>query len=138
MSDPLTQSVADLMVTTVPTVPETMPAFEVARRMDRERIRHMLVETDGHFGGLVDRAGLLRHLVAHYRTPHADVSIASFVIQSPVTIGAAASAADAIRLMRRHRIGSLPVLDGKGRLVGLLSERRLMAAAEALLAQAPQ
>lgn len=135
MSDPVPASVADLMAPDLPAVPDTTPAFEVARRMVQERLRHVLVECDGRLVGIVDRAALLRHLVAHYRIPESDQPIACFVLRDPVTIAPEASAAEAVALMRRHRIGSLPVLDGE-RLVGLLSERRLLAVAEAVITRA--
>ena len=136
MTDPASLRVADL-IAAPPTVPETMPAFEVARRMDRERLRHVLVEAGGQLRGLVDRAALLRHLVTHYRHPRSDLPISHFVLRDPITIGVEATAAEAIALMRRHRIGSLPVMDGE-RLVGLLSERRLLTACEPLIMRAAQ
>ena len=131
MKDPARVRVADLMTPDLPTVSEATPAFEVARRMVHEKLRHVLVEGDGRLLGLVDRAALLRHLVAHYRRPDG-CPIGDFVLRNPITIAPEATAAEAVALMRRHRIGSLPVLDGE-KLVGLLSERRLLAVVEAVI-----
>ncbi len=134
MADSAGVCVADLMARDLPTVSSATPAFDVARRMAHEKLRHVLVESDGQLVGLVDRAALLRHLVAHYRAPDGR-PIGEFVLHNPVTIGPRASAFEAIQTMRRHRIGSLPVLDGK-KLVGLVSERRLMAVVHSVLTQA--
>ena len=43
-----------------------------------------------------------------------------------ITIGAEATAAEAVAAMVENNIGSLPVLDGEGRMVGVVSERDLM------------
>ncbi len=123
------------MATSLSTTSEDAPAFEVAARMEREKLRHMLVARGDTLLGLVDRAKLLRHLVRH--TGHAlpDCAIHDFLLRDPVTIAPDARADEAVRLMRQHRIGSLPVVEN-GVLVGLLSERRLLAYAESLLARA--
>ncbi len=126
--------VADLMATDIITAPEATLAFEVARRMEREKLRHVLVEKEGELLGIVDRSALLRHLVAHYRQQDADRPIADFVLRNPITTTPTARADEAIRLMRQHRIGSLPVVEG-ARLVGLLSERLLLVVAETLLSE---
>ena len=43
-----------------------------------------------------------------------------------VTVGPEMPLADAIRLMLKHRISGLPVVDGAGQLIGLLAERDLL------------
>ncbi len=45
-----------------------------------------------------------------------------------ITVGPGATASAAVALMVDHNIGSLPVLDGEGRLVGVVSERDLIRA----------
>jgi IMP dehydrogenase len=47
----------------------------------------------------------------------------SLIIRDVVTIGLDASVGDAIGLMRRHDIHGLPVVDGDGRLVGIVTWR---------------
>lgn len=135
MTLPAMPRVADVMATSLPTVSRGVPAFEVAARMERDRLRHVLVVQDDALQGLVDRAALLRYLVVHVGTGAPGLPIEAFMIARPVTIGPDAPASDAIAAMRRHRIGSLPVVDGDA-LVGLVSERRLMLLVEALVAAA--
>ncbi|MBL9018139.1 MAG: CBS domain-containing protein [Myxococcales bacterium] len=51
--------------------------------------------------------------------------ISRFMTAKPVTVGRAATLADAHRLMREHAIRHLPVVDDKGELCGVVSERDL-------------
>ena len=54
--------------------------------------------------------------------------IRDFMTPAPVTIGRALCLSDAARRMHEHHIGHLPVLE-EGRVVGLVSQRDLLAAA---------
>ncbi len=128
--------VADLMATAPPTARPTDAAFDVARRMAGEELRHVLVQKGDALDGLVDRAALLGYLVAHYHGDHPARPIADFLVRGLVTTTPEAPVADALRLMARHRIGALPVLEGT-RLVGLLSERALLPFVETLLNGVP-
>jgi len=41
---------------------------------------------------------------------------------APITVTPATPVAQAAQLLRRHKIGGLPVLDERGRLVGIITE----------------
>ncbi|HYE58052.1 MAG TPA: CBS domain-containing protein [Rhodothermales bacterium] len=128
--------VADVMRPVPHLVPAETPASEVAAYMHTERQRHVFVsDGDGHIAGLVNRARLLRHLVARRLADNLtpDLPIGELVVTDLIVIGEKASVADALCTMRRHHVGCLPVLDDAGRLVGLVSERLLLGAAEAVL-----
>ncbi len=49
----------------------------------------------------------------------------SGMIQDPVTLGNDASVGDALQLMKMHRIGGIPIVDKKGKLLGILTNRDL-------------
>jgi IMP dehydrogenase len=49
----------------------------------------------------------------------------SGMIQNPITLGPDASLRDALALMARFSISGVPVVDGKGRLVGIITNRDL-------------
>jgi IMP dehydrogenase len=49
----------------------------------------------------------------------------SAMIQDPVTLTIDATIGDAQRLMRENRIGGIPIVDGKGKLAGILTNRDL-------------
>jgi acetoin utilization protein AcuB len=46
--------------------------------------------------------------------------------RDPVTIAADASITDALRIMRQNQVRRLPVLDGEGKMVGIVSEKDLL------------
>ena len=133
----LAPRVSDLMRPTPLTVGAGVLASAVAVAIETGLHRHVLVtDADGVLVGLVNRARLLRHLVARRLTRDAtpDEPIGALVVWPLVTTTPETPVADALCLMRRHRVGSLPVLDADGRLAGLLSERMLLGYAEAVLA----
>ncbi|MFB2121603.1 IMP dehydrogenase [Parapedobacter sp. 2B3] len=49
----------------------------------------------------------------------------SGMIQDPVTLGEAATVGDAFQIMKEHRIGGIPIIDGNGKLVGIVTNRDL-------------
>lgn len=51
----------------------------------------------------------------------AAATAASLMTSPPVTTRAQATTGEAARLMYRHRLGSLPVVDSSGRLIGIIS-----------------
>ena len=55
---------------------------------------------------------------------------ADIMTREIMTVGPETALADAVRLMLEHRVSGLPVVDGAGRLVGLLTEGDLLHRAE--------
>lgn len=49
----------------------------------------------------------------------------SGMIQDPVTLSVDANVGDALELMAQHKIGGIPVVDGKNKLVGIVTNRDL-------------
>ncbi len=124
--------VRDVMRADLPTVSAGTPASSVAAQMVASGWRHVLVSDEDHaLLGLVDRLRLLRHM-ARLEGEDGDEPIQSFLLSEPIVTSPDAPLSHAVRRMARHRIGSLPVLEG-GRLVGLISERTLLPFAERLL-----
>lgn len=132
--------VADFMRARPAVLPEATPATEGAVWMHRHQQRHVFVcDDDGRLCGLVNRARLLRHLVARRLSGGIvrEVPISELIVRDLVAVAPDDPLAHALGLMFRHRIGSLPVVDAEGQLVGLLSERMLLGVAEAVLADLP-
>ena len=44
----------------------------------------------------------------------------------PITVGPDASAADALRLMERNHFRNLPIVDGNGRLLGIMTHQAII------------
>ncbi|MFM7728574.1 MAG: IMP dehydrogenase, partial [Flavobacteriales bacterium] len=49
----------------------------------------------------------------------------SGMIQDPVTLDEYAVVSDALKLMAEHRIGGIPVINGEGKLIGIVTNRDL-------------
>ena len=105
-----------------------------ASLMDWRHIRHVPVEdNEGKLVGLVSHRTLLR-LVGQgmrgaERTP---VAVKDIMIADPVTVSPHTPTLEAIDLMRRNKIGSLPVVEEGHRLVGIITERDLIRVAAML------
>ena len=111
--------------------------------MDWQRIRHVLVEDNEHrLVGLVTHRSLLRYLADH-KTASAPgnrsqsdknegIAVKDIMIRNPISVTPETPTIDAIHVMRKHKIGSLPVVR-EGRLVGLITEQEFIHIAGQLL-----
>lgn len=93
----------------------------VARVMEWQDVRHVPVEDDsGRLVGLVSHRSLLRLMG---QSPPAGVepaAVRSIMIPDPVSVAPSTPVSEAVKLMRLHRIGSLPVVENE-RLVGIVT-----------------
>lgn len=106
----------------------------VAEMMDWKKIRYTAVENkDGSLAGLVTSRTLLRHFI---RTKEGELkkyrTVEEIMIKDPVTIEPTATIMDAMKLMREHKIGSLPVVSGS-ELVGIITEQDFLNISMSLL-----
>jgi CBS domain-containing protein len=101
-------------------------------RMQRARVRHLpVVNRDGLLVGIITDRDLRHHLF----TPRVfetlgstpvdvlldGVSVAEIMSTDVVTVEAGATLGAAADIMRKHRVGCLPVMEN-GRMVGILTE----------------
>lgn len=96
----------------------------VACLMDWQHIRHVLVEDEQHhLVGIISSRNLLRYF-ADFGVKHGAqlVSVRDIMVPDPICVEPETSTVEAIRIMRKHRIGALPVLR-QGQLVGIITER---------------
>jgi CBS domain-containing protein len=125
------QRVEQYMTTDLFTVQEDDPIEMIANLMIWERIRHVPVEDKDHkLAGLVTQRSVLRFIASHgvsHRTPAAAIMRRECLTVTPET-----PTVDALRLMRKKRIGCLPVLHD-GRLVGIVTEEDFLTIASKLL-----
>jgi CBS domain-containing protein len=107
--------------------------------MNLGRIRHLPVLEGGKLVGVVSQrdllAGSLSRLLeadaGRQRTFQRTVEVNQVMNAPPITVAPETTADEAARLMLRHRIGCLPVLDPEGIPVGLLTETDLLRVAYA-------
>ncbi len=119
------------MTTDIFTVQADEPIEMIANLMSWERIRHVPVEDKDHrLVGLVTYRGVLRFLASGGSIT--DTPVSEIMKSEVTTVGVDTETVEAIRLMRRYRIGCLPVVQD-GRLIGILTEEDFMTIASNLL-----
>jgi CBS domain-containing protein len=137
------RKVRSVMTSDVVTVAEQAPFVELVRLLAVHKVSALpVVDGDGRVIGIVSEADLLRkeeyqddqdgpHLLERHRRRIARAKAAGHtavdVMSAPVvTVSPEASVPVAARLLARHGIKRLPVVDDAGRLVGIVSRADLL------------
>ncbi|MFZ1703801.1 MAG: CBS domain-containing protein, partial [Saprospiraceae bacterium] len=124
--------VSEFMLTDLFTVQKDDIVDLVADLMDWNTIRYTPVEDNkGNLVGLVTARLILRHFIKK-RTSKKTAIVSDIMITEPVTVDQDANIMEAMRLMREHKIGCLPVVNGT-ELVGLISETEFLRITASLL-----
>ncbi len=84
-----------------------------------------VVDEKGRLIGIVTLGDFFRLFRAKDHSP--DLAVVEFMTRSPKRVDIHARATEALRIMRKHRIDELPVVDDDGRLVGLVDIQDLIA-----------
>jgi len=126
--------VEQYMHTDLITVTEDEPVDLVAQIMEWNHVRYILVENDANeLAGIVSQRALARLAgstsAAALGVP---LPVGEVMRPDPVTVSPETPTLDAIDIMRRHRIGCLPVVKD-GHLVGLVTQDQFMEIAGRLL-----
>jgi len=125
--------VSELMSNDVLTIAADAPLSQASAEMRLGRVRHLpVVDGKGKLVGLLSHLDVMKTLLRGKGTQVADAMSVRLV-----TLREDALAADAAKLMRSRKVGSLPVIDAKGRLVGLLTEADFVDVAEQALRGKP-
>jgi len=126
--------VEQFMTTSLFTVHEDELVDMVAFLMDRNQIRHVLVEDDAHaLVGIVSYRSVVRLMADGFdRDVEATPAVKAIMERDPISVGPETRTLDAIDLMRKHRVSCLPVV-ANGKLVGIVSERDFLPIAYDLL-----
>jgi arabinose-5-phosphate isomerase len=93
--------------------------FAKVRRSGRRTGAVMLTDADGRLCGLFTDSDLAR-LFEQRRDAALDRPIRDVMTANPITVPQGTRVADAVEILRRHRISELPVVDALGKPVGLL------------------
>src|SRR4030095_16364680 len=89
--------------------------------MTWRHIRHVPVEdSEGRLVGLVSHRALLKLLAKGAPRGEATVTVREIMTPEPFTVSSTTPTLEALEIMRRNRVGCLPVLDD-GRLVGIVT-----------------
>jgi CBS domain-containing protein len=103
-----------------------------ARRMREEGLGSLVVVKDGRPTGILTDRDLVLEILCNRLDPGA-VSVDEIASRSLVTIEQEAPVREAARMIRRHAVRRLPVVDDKGQLVGIVAADDLLALAAAEL-----
>lgn len=116
------QTVGQFMSTDLFTIQPDDLIDLAANMMDWRHIRHVPVENEeGKLVGLLSHRALLRRLAQGKGGEHAEpIAVRSIMKPNPVTATPQTPTLEAIALMRQHRVGCLPVVDGEN-LVGIVT-----------------
>jgi acetoin utilization protein AcuB len=119
--------VRDSMSSPVQITSPGAPAWEALGLMRRHRIRRLPVVEGGVLVGIVTWTDVVRvqppAVGGQWQIPNlsAGIFVHHLMTPSPLTVGPETPLQDAAALMRHHKIGGLPVVEG-GRLIGIITE----------------
>ena len=99
---------------------------EVAERMTAVNVGAVVVKDYGRLIGILTERDLLKAMAARVHTSEARVR--QWMTEEPVTAPEETEAEAAARLMLEHGFRHLPVVDDGGRVTGVVSLRRCVAA----------
>ncbi len=127
------RTIGQFMTTDLFTVrPDDLVDF-AASLMEWEHIRHVPVEDDrGALLGLVSHRALLRLVARGTEKEGRPIAVREVMKADPLAVPPDTPTLEAIRLMRDHKVGCLPVVED-GRLLGIVTERDLLNVAAALV-----
>jgi predicted transcriptional regulator len=131
---PLELKVSEFMQTDVFTVEKDDIVELVGEIMDWKKVRYMPVEdSDGNLQGLITSRILTRHLLktAHHPTDEV-VTVGSLMNSNPITIEPETSIIEAMKIMRKNKIGALPVVKHNV-LAGIITETDFLDITSSLL-----
>ncbi|WP_165795449.1 CBS domain-containing protein [Deinococcus koreensis] len=121
--------VRDLMSAQTISAPPSLPLTEAARLLQSHGIRRLPVVEEGQLVGIVSDRDLREALPSTLSTLSmweattrlASLRVADIMKRNVLTTTPDADARDAAHTLLEHRVGALPVIDGTGQVVGLLS-----------------
>ncbi|MDX2436016.1 MAG: CBS domain-containing protein [Acidobacteriota bacterium] len=122
--------VADLMSTDLVTLTEDETLAHAQRCMARGRIRHLPVVRDGRLTGLVTHRDLLAASFSIFaeverneqRRIFDTVPVVEAMHRDVVTVSPDLGVAQAAGILLENKYGCLPVVDGEGILIGIVTE----------------
>jgi CBS domain-containing protein/uncharacterized protein (DUF2267 family) len=95
------------------------PAQDAARAMDSNRIGTVLVQDGGAMLGVVTDRDIAMRVTAAGRDP-AQTPLADVMSRNVAALPASASRTEAVRLMQKHNVRRIPLVDGQ-RVVGIVT-----------------
>ncbi len=119
---PLELKVSEFMETDLYTVEQSDLLELVGELIDWRKIRYVPVESaEGNLEGLVTSRIITRQLLKKVEGTDKTVTVGDIMIKKPHTVSPETTIMEAMKVMRKHKIGGLPVVKNKI-LVGMITE----------------
>ena len=111
-----------------------MESFISSNLMSWKDISYVPVENeDNQIIGLVTYSELINYYATHTTEEHALTTVRDIMITDPICIDAETLTIEAINIMRRKKIGCLPIIRGKNVLVGIVTKEDFVNVADHFL-----
>ena len=123
--------VAEVMLTgeNIPVVHQQSQASKAIQILNEKNLGAILVaDTFGYVVGIVTDGDVRRHVLKGTRL--ASATVADLMTENPIHIEPEMLAADALSIMQRHEITVLPIVDGEGKMLGILHLHNLLGKGE--------
>ena len=108
--------------------------WRVKEIFDNHKFHHLLVVDDGRLVGVLSDRDVLRWVSPHVGTNRVtvndlstlDIPVHRVVTRKLVTLAPEADVFDAVDVFNRHNISCIPIVDGEGAPIGIISWRDVM------------
>ncbi len=101
---------------------------EVAERMTHQNVGAVAVKDSGKLIGILTERDLLKAMAA--RVHSSEARVRQWMTDDPITATADTDVEEAARVMLEHGFRHLPVVDDDDRVIGIVSLRRVVSAAQ--------
>lgn len=107
------------------TISRTALLQEASQLMKKHAIRHLPVVEENELVGFITESDLREF---SFPSMIEEIVVHQVMVANPITINVNSSIEEAARLIFENKVGGLPVLNGKGKLVGVITESDILAA----------
>jgi CBS domain-containing protein len=118
----MAESIRDVMTSNPRSLESGSSAVEAARLMRDEDVGIVPIVEGKKLVGTVTDRDIVTRVVAEGKTPES-VTVGDIASRELVTIDPQQDLEDALRLMARHQVRRLPVVEEDGKLVGIVAQK---------------
>src|SRR5437763_3863921 len=99
--------------------------LDAVRRMNEEKVGAVAVVRDGRLAGIFTERDVMLRIVLAERDAKT-TRLSDVMTADPVSVGPRTSMSDALKLMVERHFRHLPIVDGGGGIVGIVSMRHML------------
>ena len=122
MSKPfaLVMKISEIMKRNVVTIESAKTASDAARLMTEKGVGCLVVTKEGKLAGIVTERDMVIRLITQKLDPD-KIKVEAITTKNVVTYSPNSSVSEVIQAMSRHRIRRVPIVDDRGKLVGIVT-----------------